>query len=241
MTDGEAPRDAETSGTRGRDAAGRDSRVGDLYDWWSRHPGVLELLYDLALFGRNTSLRRRAVETLDLAAGEIVLEVGCGYGNGLAALREGVGPAGRVVGLDVSQGMVRAARERVADRGWGNVEVVRGDARQPPLAPGAFDAAFAAMSLSAVPEPAAAIEASAAALRPGGRLVVLDARPFQAWPWRLLNRVVVPISAFATNWVPEVDVVDVLEREFETVDVASFNAGSVFLACARTAVTGKGP
>lgn len=241
MTGGDASGDAETSGTRVRDGSGGDSRVGDLYDWWSHHPRVLELSYDLALFGRNASLRRQAVETLDLDAGEAVLEVGCGYGNGLAALREGVGWAGRVVGLDVSEGMVRAARARVADRGWENVEVVRGDARQPPLMPGAFDAAFAAMSLSAVPDPAAAIEATAAALRPGGRLVVLDARPFQAWPWRLLNRVVVPVSAFATNWVPEVDLVDALEREFETVDVASFNAGSVYVACARTPVTGPRP
>lgn len=227
-----------TDRTRDRDASSDEPRVGELYDWWSSHPRVLEVMYEVALFGRNASLRHRSTEALGLGAGEAVLEVGCGYGRGFDALRERIGPDGRLVGLDVSEGMVRSARRRIADRGWRNVEVVRGDARRPPLAPEAFDAAYAAMSLSAVPDPAAAIEAIETALRPGGRLVVLDARPFQAWPWRLLNGIVVPISASATNWVPEVDIVGVLRREFETVDVSTFNGGSIFVASARTATTG---
>lgn len=227
MTDDLASPDASSDGTD----------VGDLYDWWSRHPWVLESLYETVLFGRNASLRDQSIESLEATAGERVLEVGCGYGNSFAWLREAVGPEGRLVGLDVSQGMTRTARERVRDRGWRNVEVVRCDARKPPIVPGSFDAAYAAMSLSAVPDPAAAIEAIRTALRPGGRFVVLDARPFPQWPCRLLNPLVVPISEFVTNWVPEVDIVDVLRDEFETVEVSSFNAGSIFVACARTAET----
>lgn len=212
-----------------------ETRVGELYDWWSRHPRVLEGMYDIALFGRDGAIRDRSLELLDATPGERVLEVGCGFGNSFPALREGVGSDGCLVGLDVSRGMTRAARTRVHDRGWRNVEVVRGDARRPPIAPGAFDAAYAKMSLSAVPDPEAAIGATRTALRPGGRFVVLDARPFQQWPWRLLNPLVVPISEYATNWVPAVDIVDVLRDEFETVRVSSFNAGSIFVACARTA------
>lgn len=227
-----------TGGPPSADASSDETRVGELYDWWSRHPRVLESMYDLVLLGRAASLRDRSLETLDVTPGECVLEVGCGYGNSFPALREGVGSNGRLVGLDVSRGMVRSARKRVGERGWRNVEVVRGDARRPPLAPGAFDAAYAAMSLSAVPDPASAIEATRTALGPGGRLVVLDARPFQQWPWRLLNRLVVPISEYATDWVPEVDLVAVLRGEFETVEVSTFNAGSIVVACAHTADTG---
>lgn len=210
------------------------TRVGALYDWWSRHPRVLEAMYGAVLFGRNASLRDRSLETLDVTPGEDVLEVGCGYGNSFQPLREAMGPSGRLVGLDVSRGMTGAARQRVSERGWRNVEVVRGDARRPPIASGTFDAAYAAMSLSAVPDPVAAIEATRSALRPGGRFVVLDARPFQQWPWRVLNPLIVPISEYATNWVPEVDLVAVLGDEFEDVTVSSFNAGSIFVACART-------
>lgn len=220
------------------DTGSDETRVGALYDWWSRHPRMLEAMYETVLFGRNASLRDRSIETLDVTPGERVLEVGCGYGNSFQALREATGPNGRLVGLDVSRGMIRAARRRVRDRGWRNVEVVRGDARRPPIGPGRFDAAYAAMSLSAVPDPAAAIEATGNALRPGGRFVVLDARPFQQWPWRALNPLIVPVSEFATNWVPEVDLVAVLRDEFESVTVSTFNAGSIFVACARTSDTG---
>lgn len=221
------------------DAGSEVARVGALYDRWSRHPRVLEAMYEAVLFGRNATLRDRALETLDVTPGEDVLEVGCGYGNSFQPLRAAVGPSGRLVGLDVSRGMTRAARRRVRDRGWRNVEVVRGDARRPPFTAGTFDAAYAAMSLSAVSDPAAAIVATRDALRPGGRFVVLDARPFQQWPWRVLNPLVVPIAEVATNWVPAVDLVAVLRDEFEDVTVSSFNAGSVIVACARTSDGGR--
>jgi demethylmenaquinone methyltransferase/2-methoxy-6-polyprenyl-1,4-benzoquinol methylase len=208
---------------------------GDVYDWWSRHPRALDVLYATAFLGREASFRRRATEALGLAPGERVLEVGCGNGNGFAALRDGVGPAGSVVGLDASEGMATAASDRIRETGWRNVDVLRGDARRPPVAEGTFDAAYAAMSISAVPDPERAVAATRETLRPGGRFVVLDAQPFDRWPWRVLNPVVVPAAEWATDWVPEVDLTSALRREFERVDVSTFNGGSIFLARARKA------
>lgn len=205
----------------------------DVYDWWSRHPRLLEGLYAGVFLGREASFRRRAIETLDPGAGEDVLEVGCGSGNSFESLRAGVGPGGSVVGLDVSEGMGRSARARIRDAGWTNVHVVLGDARRPPVSAERFDAAYAAMSLSAVPDPERAIERTATVLRPGGRFVVLDARPFQRWPWRLANPVVVALAERGTNWVPEVDLLAVLRREFETVEVESFTAGAIVIVHAQ--------
>lgn len=215
--------------------AGNDDASGHrLYDWWSRHPRLLQALYGAVFLGRESTFRRRTVRTLDLSPGERVLEVGCGTGNSFAALRAGVGSTGSVVGLDVSRGMVRSARVRIREAGWQNVHVVRGDARQPPVADEGFDAAYAAMSISAVPDPEQAIEATATTLRPGGRLVVLDARPLQQWPLRFANPIVVPLAERATNWVPRVDLVGCLRRQFETVDVTTFTAGAIVIARART-------
>lgn len=211
--------------------------VGELYDWWSRHPRAFDVLYDVAFLGREDTLRNRAIEALTPSSGERVLEVGCGNGNSFAAIREGVRADGSLVGMDMSRGMVRLARKRIRDRNWQNVHVLRGDARRPPLTAGTFDAAYASMSLSAVPDPERAIETTETALRPGGRLVVLDAQPFQQWPWRIINPIVTPVSEYATNWVPQIDLVAVLRREFEAVDVTTFNAGSIFIACARTTTT----
>ena len=210
------------------------SRRGqELYDWWSRHRGLFGRLYDVAFLGRESERRERAVEALSLDSGERVLELGCGPGNSFAALRTRVGSAGRVVGLDYSPGMARQARRRARERGWANVHVVRGDAGRPGIADGAFDAVYASMSLSAMPESDRAIEAAYRALRPGGRIVVLDAQPFQAFPWTLLNPVVVPLAKWATNWFPDTDIPAGIDDRFESARIVTFDGGVTFVATAR--------
>jgi len=205
-----------------------------VYDRWSRHPRALDGLYWLAFLGREGTFRRRSIEALDLAPGETVLELGCGTGNSFARLRERVGPTGSVVGLDASRGMVDAARQRASRNGWQNVSVVRGDAQQYPVPDGTFDAVYAAMSLSAVPEPERAVGATRRVLRPGGRVVVLDAQPFQSWPWRVLNPLITHFGSWGTEWVPDVDIPRTLAREFDTLDLSTFNDGSIFVARAGT-------
>lgn len=133
--------DSETNGQQGH----------RLYDWWSRHPQALDVLYSVAFIGRERLFRQRALDTLTPT--ERVLEIGCGRGNSFEPIRGDVGSDGIVVGLDVSRGMTKAARVRIRNAGWRNVHAIHGDARHPPIADGTFDAAYAAMSLSAVPEP----------------------------------------------------------------------------------------
>jgi|GEM_PF-1407085 len=202
----------------------------DVYDWWSRHPRALGALYTLAFAGRERQFRRRAVATLDLSPGERALELGCGNGNSFEALQAGVAPDGTVVGLDASGGMTAAATERTRDAAWEGVHVVRGDAERPPVPDDSFDAAYAAMSLSAVPDPVAAVEAVYSALAPGGRFVVLDAQPFQWLPLRALNPLLVPVFERTTNWVPGVDLLGTLAESFDDLTVSTFNAGSIVVA-----------
>jgi phosphatidylethanolamine/phosphatidyl-N-methylethanolamine N-methyltransferase len=204
-----------------------------VYNWWNRHPRALNLLYGVAFLGQEDSLRQQATEALDLIPDERVLEVGCGNGNSFASLRTAVDSNGTIVGLDASRGMVRSAHNRIQSVNSENVHVVRGDAQRPPFSRGRFDAAYASMSLSAVPNPKRAIDTVETLLRPGGRFVVLDAQPFQRWPWRLANPLVVPVAERTTNWEPQVNLPAVLQRTFETVAVETFNAGSIFVACAR--------
>lgn len=187
----------------------------------------------MAFLGREKEFRRLAIETLDLAPGDSVLEIGCGTGNSFESLRRSVGPDGTVVGIDASRGMTHTARDRIRQKGWQNVHVLRGDAQHPPVSDGTYDAAYAAMSLSAVADPERAIRSIETTLRPGGRFVVLDAQPFQRSPWTLLNPISIPIAKASTKWMPQVDLVAALRREFGTVDVTTFNAGSILVACAR--------
>jgi len=203
-----------------------------LYDRWSRHRVALRGLYALAFLGRERTFRRRSVAALDLAAGESVLELGCGPGNSFERLRDAVGPTGTVVGIDYSSGMVDRAADRVTRAGWENVHVVLGDATRPALPEGGFDAVYAAMSLSATPDPVAAVETATSTLRPDGRLAVLDARPFRSLPWSLTNPFVVPVLARLTDWDHETDLPGVVAERFADSSVRGYGGGNIYVASA---------
>ena len=207
----------------------------DPYEWWSRNTWALRGLYGVVFLGRGRAFRRRSVAALELTPGDSVLELGCGPGNSFERLRSAVGPEGRVVGIDYSDGMVRRAAERVDAAGWDNVQVVRGDATTPAVAPDAFDGVYAAMSLSAMPDPAAAVEAAAASLGDAGRLAVLDARPFQRAPLSVLNPVTEPTFELLTDWRPAVDIPATIESVFQEATVRDHHFGSIYVA------TGVGP
>ncbi|ELY94894.1 type 11 methyltransferase [Natrialba chahannaoensis JCM 10990] len=101
----------------------------EFYGRWAR-------LYDL--IARQTPgiarLRRRAAAACRLERGDTVVEMGCGTGANLPYLREQVGPEGTVIGIDFTRPVLERARVMIADRGYENVHVVRGDATEPPFA-----------------------------------------------------------------------------------------------------------
>lgn len=107
--------------------------------------------------------RRRARKLRELAPRGRVLDVGCGRGHLLAALRD----AGlEVQGLEFSDTAARYAREALG------IPVVVGDFVEEPFPPESFDAIVFWHSLEHVPDPTAAIARSRELLRPGGLLLV---------------------------------------------------------------------
>ena len=139
------------------------------YTRWAR-------LYDLVAVHTPGigSLRAAAVDRLNPQPGETVVEMGCGTGANLPLLREQVGPEGRVLGVDISPGVLRVAADRIDRAGWQNVGVLRGDATRPPLAVGEVDAVFASLVAGMVTEPADVVDEWAALVGSGGRLGLLD-------------------------------------------------------------------
>jgi ubiquinone/menaquinone biosynthesis C-methylase UbiE len=202
----------------------------DVYDWWSRNPWALRNLYGFVFVGREKTFRRRSVAALDLDTGDDVLELGCGPGNSFELLREAVGPDGTVVGVDHSQGMVQQATERIREDRWENVHAVQADATTPGIAPNSFDAVYAAMSLSAMPDPVQVVRTAAACLRPEGRITVLDARPSQRVPLSLLNPVLSPVFKHLADWKPEIDIPAAIRSHFETERVRGYHLGSTYIA-----------
>lgn len=169
------------------DAAGTQA----FYGRWAR-------LYDLLATAPGIrSWRTAAVDGLDLSAGETVVEMGVGTGANLPALRAAVGPGGRVVGVDVTRGMLDVARRRVATAGWENVHLVQADATRPPF-DGPVDAVLASFLVGLVPDPAGAIRTWANLVGETGRLALLEAarsdHPFAA-PLNLGLRAFVALTA----------------------------------------------
>lgn len=128
------------------------------------------------LFGR--ALDARALPAL-LDERWVVGDLGCGTGG----LSEALAPfVRRVVAVDGSPAMLKAARARLADHP--NVEIRRGELEALPIADGELDAGLFALVLHHVTEPPRALAEACRALKPGGRLVVVDMQPHDRHEYR---------------------------------------------------------
>jgi SAM-dependent methyltransferase len=122
-----------------------------------------------ARFGDDLPAYAAAVADADPPAGGVAVDVGCGTGRALPALRAAVGPRGAVLGLDLTPQMLAAGRPRAqASR----ATLLLADARRLPLADGSVDAVFAAGLLTHLPDTDAGLRELARVTRPGGRLAL---------------------------------------------------------------------
>lgn len=157
------------------------------YGWTSRWYDVVSLEHPVYRLGRTTGLA-----ALHLAPGDRVLDVGCGTGLNFTPLIEAVGAHGEVVGVDTSVTMLGVAARRIARAGWANVSTVTGDAAALPvaLAHQTFDAAVCTYSLSVIADWEAAWGQVLSAVRPGGRILVVDLALPTGWArwWAPLAR-----------------------------------------------------
>src|SRR3954471_10408981 len=126
-------------------------------------------------------LGRIAIERLGVAAGERVLDVGCGCGQTLLQLADLTGPSGHVLGVDISPPMLARAQERVAGRP--TIALALGDAQTHDFAPGAFDAVYSRFGVMFFDDPPAAFRNLRAAARSGARLSFVCWQELAKNPW----------------------------------------------------------
>jgi SAM-dependent methyltransferase len=116
---------------------------------------------------------RRVLDAVALPMRARALDAGCGPGFVTAELRGRVG-GGSVVALDESPRWIEHVRALARREGWTNVELLQGRVETVPLAPASFDLVFLRWVLAFLPDPLAILRRMAAALKPGGALVVMD-------------------------------------------------------------------
>jgi demethylmenaquinone methyltransferase/2-methoxy-6-polyprenyl-1,4-benzoquinol methylase len=122
-----------------------------------------DLLNRMLTFGMDIGWRKKAVRSLSLPAGAVVLDLACGTGD-LCRVLSGAGL--RPVGVDRSAGMLAAART--------DAPLVRGDGMRLPVPDGAADGITCGFALRNVVSLGDFFAECARALRPGGRLALLD-------------------------------------------------------------------
>jgi ubiquinone/menaquinone biosynthesis C-methylase UbiE len=186
----------------GADARSRAKFVlptgGEKHEWVDLAPRLVAKRYDRLsgliplfdyLFFQPPGFRAKAVERLELRPGQHVLEIGCGTGRNLPFLSRAVAPHGRVYGVDLSAGMLARAREHCQRNHWRNVELIEGDAAQY-RAPVPLDGVMFGLSYNTMPHHLTVLREAWDQLRPGGRLVIMDAK----LPPGLAGRLVLPFG-----------------------------------------------
>lgn len=130
-------------------------RLARQHDVWRE---ITSALWDAAQFG----------------PGQRLLDLGSGPGFASLELAERAGPAGQVTALDNSERFVGILQDWIATREIQNLHVRLADAAAPDIESGSMDGVYIRWLLCFLPDPARVIDQAAAALAPGGRLVVMD-------------------------------------------------------------------
>jgi len=134
--------------------------------------------YDLVAGSTEKKYRDWGLEKLAARSGEKVLEIGFGTGHCLISLAKAVGPAGGVTGVDISDGMLAIARERLEQEGLNDrVDLHLGDAANLDfIKADSLDGVFMSFTLELFdnPEIPRVLQECHRTLKPGGRLVVVS-------------------------------------------------------------------
>lgn len=150
-----------------------DRRWRDHYDRTASRYDWRELLWSLLLGYSDRRERRKLVARLELTPGQRLLEVSAGTGGNLSLAAGRLGREGRMVGLDISIGMLRRCQRKLAGSIPG-VDLVGGDAAHLPFADGAFDAVLHFGAISLFSDKKTALAEMVRVARPGARVVIGD-------------------------------------------------------------------
>jgi phosphatidylethanolamine/phosphatidyl-N-methylethanolamine N-methyltransferase len=159
-------------------------------------------VYDLVfgpVFERGRKIAITAAERACDVTGGRILEVGVGTGASLPDYAR----KNRLVGVDISEPMLRKAQERVAEHGLRNVEALAVmDAAHLGFPDASFDVVVAQYVITAVPDPEATLDEFARVLKPGGEIVLVNHIGAETGLWRAFERWFSPMAR-KLGWRPE--------------------------------------
>jgi phosphatidylethanolamine/phosphatidyl-N-methylethanolamine N-methyltransferase len=147
----------------GNEPAMQEATTKGIYDFQSA-------FYDVT-FGRLVQKRlSRAIGHMNISNTDLILDMGIGTGASLQYFPD----RGRIIGIDLSAGMLRLCRRRIRELGITNVDVFQANALQLPFADNVFDQVFISHVISVVSDPCRLIREAQRVSKPDARIVIVN-------------------------------------------------------------------
>jgi phosphatidylethanolamine/phosphatidyl-N-methylethanolamine N-methyltransferase len=176
-------------------------------------------IYDVVFGGVFDHGRKASIEAAERIGGRI-LDVGIGTGISLMDFSR----RNRIVGVDISEPMLRRAHQRVAEARLTNVDALAVmDAGRLGFADAFFDVVVAQYVITAVPDPDATLNEFVRVTKPGGEIILVNHIGAESGPRRMFEQCFAPIArglgwrpefpfARIANWVARTSGVNLIER-----------------------------
>ncbi|MTI88148.1 MAG: bifunctional demethylmenaquinone methyltransferase/2-methoxy-6-polyprenyl-1,4-benzoquinol methylase UbiE [Balneolaceae bacterium] len=156
--------------------------------------GDYDRINSVLSFGVHHAWRKKAVLESGAHEGDHVLDCATGTGDLAIAFKKTVGDPGYVMGTDFCAPMIESAPAKAAEEGL-NIDFEVADAMNLPYEDNTFDIASIAFGIRNVDEPVTALKEMARAVKPGGRVVVLEfgqPKGLIKYPYELYSQHIMP-------------------------------------------------
>jgi demethylmenaquinone methyltransferase/2-methoxy-6-polyprenyl-1,4-benzoquinol methylase len=153
------------------DADEKADLVGNVFDTVSEN---YDLMNDLMSFGIHRLWKKVTIETSGLREDFVVLDLAGGTGDMVKLMREKISERGTLILSDINQSMLLEGRDRLINEGIEGIHAAQIDAQFLPFQDNTFDLITIAFGLRNVTDKEKALKAILKALKPGGKLVILE-------------------------------------------------------------------
>tara|TARA_B110000003_G_scaffold71728_1_gene73033 strand:+ start:339 stop:1103 length:765 start_codon:yes stop_codon:yes gene_type:complete len=153
------------------DADEKADLVGNVFDTVSEN---YDLMNDLMSFGIHRLWKKVTIETSGLREDFVVLDLAGGTGDMVKLMREKISERGTLILSDINQSMLMEGRDRLINEGIEGIHAAQIDAQFLPFQDNTFDLITIAFGLRNVTDKEKALKAILKALKPGGKLVILE-------------------------------------------------------------------
>ena len=153
------------------DADEKADLVGNVFDTVSEN---YDLMNDLMSFGIHRLWKKVTIETSGLREDFVVLDLAGGTGDMVKLMREKISERGTLILSDINQSMLMEGRDRLINEGIEGIHAAQIDAQFLPFQDNTFDLITIAFGLRNVTDKEKALKAILNALKPRGKLVILE-------------------------------------------------------------------